>query len=131
MVFLMDNEEKLRLFKTRILESFRWEKDIVKPFSEFLGISEQEFEDILMDHLDMSSLESLHSTFESSLHEELMLKLHVDLKFFWFVDVLALISDEEATQLKVKLAKEIQYNHITYDEAVEEGKLEFLNMIRK
>ncbi|MDD5959692.1 MAG: DUF1959 family protein [Methanobrevibacter wolinii] len=127
----MTDESRLKLYKTRIIKSFRWQKDIINPLAEYLGISSDEFEDILMDNLDMSSLESLHSTFESSLHEELMLKLHIDLKFFWFVDVLALISEEEATQLKVKLAKEVQYGHMTYDEAVDEGKKEFLDMIRK
>ncbi|OWT33531.1 NiFe hydrogenase [Methanobrevibacter sp. 87.7] len=127
----MSDESRLRLYKTRIIKSFRWQKDIINPCAKYLGISNDEFEDILMDKLDMSSLESLHATYESSLHEELMLKLHVDLKFFWFVDVLNLISEEEATQLKVKLAKEVQYKHMTYDEAVEEGKKEFLDIIRK
>ena len=125
----MDNEEKMKLYKLRILRSFRWQKDIIIPLSKELGISSEEFEDILMNHLDMSSLNSLHSTYESSIPEVIMNKLEVDLKLFWYVDILELISKEEASDLKVQLSIKILDGY-DYNQALEEGKQLILEMIR-
>jgi energy-converting hydrogenase A subunit M len=117
----MNNDEKMKLYKLRILRSFKWHKDLVVPLSKELGISEEEFEDILMKHLDMSSLEALHSTYESAIPEEIMMRLHVDLKFIWYVDVLQLISDKQATDIKVKLLEEILHG-MEYEDALDEGR---------
>jgi energy-converting hydrogenase A subunit M len=74
-----------------------------------------------MKHLDMSSLEALHSTYESAIPEEIMMRLHVDLKFIWYVDVLQLISDKQATDIKVKLLEEILHG-MEYEDALDEGR---------
>ena len=125
----MDNEEKMKLYKLRILRSFKWQKDIVIPLSEELGISNEEFEDILMKHLDMSSLSSLHSTYESTMPDVIMKKLDIDLKLFYYVDILELISQEDAMDLKVHLSLKILDGY-DYDKALEEGKQSILEMIR-
>lgn len=125
----MDNEEKMKLYKLRILRSFRWQKDIVIPLSKELGISQEEFEDILMKHLDMSSLSSLHSTYESTMPEMIMNKLDIDLKLYWYVDILELISKEDATDLKVQLSLKVLDGY-DYNQALEDGKQLILEKIR-
>ena len=61
-----DDEELLHTMKMRIVKSYRWQEDIIKPFSKELDISEEELEEILIKRLDMSSLEAIHPRFESS-----------------------------------------------------------------
>ena len=59
------NESLMELMKGRILSSYRWQEDIIKPFSEEMDIAPETLEKILMRRLDMSSLEALHPRFES------------------------------------------------------------------
>ena len=60
------SESLMELMKGRILNSYRWQEDIIKPFSKEMGITPNELEKILMKRLDMSSLEALQPRFESS-----------------------------------------------------------------
>ena len=126
----MDEEkELLETMKLRILRSFRWREDVVIPLANELKITTEEFEKILMNYFDMSSLDALHSSFESAQHECLNKKLHSDLRLCWFCDVLGIITEEEATKIKLKLIKEI-INGSYYEKSLEDGKkqiLDFLN----
>ena len=53
----MDNEAKLNLMKKRVIGSFKWQEDIIIPFSKEFGCTTEDLEDLFMDLLDMSSLE--------------------------------------------------------------------------
>jgi len=77
-----NSESLLELMKKRILDSYRWQEDIIKPFSKEMGITPQELEKILMRRLDMSSLEALHPRFESSRYSCILDKIHSDLQLY-------------------------------------------------
>jgi len=125
----VDEDKKLlEKMKLRILRSFKWNEDIVTPLANDLEISNEEFENILMNHLDMSSLESLHPTFESAKPKCIAMKLHVDLKFCWLCDVMKLITIEEANRIKMNLVKEI-IDGKEYNNALEDGKKQVLNLL--
>ena len=70
----------MEILKRRILDSYRWQEDIIKPFSKEMNISTETFEMILMKRLDMSSLEALHPRWESSKYSCVMDKIHADLQ---------------------------------------------------
>ena len=100
------SESLMEIMKGRILDSYRWQEDIIKPFSKEMGITTEEFEKILMKRLDMSSLEALHPRFESSRYPCILDKIHSDLKICWLSDVMEILSPEEADAIKNKIAKE-------------------------
>lgn len=45
-----------------MIGSFKWQEDIIIPFSKEFGCTTEDLEDLFMDLLDMSSLEALHGT---------------------------------------------------------------------
>ncbi|MDR0913171.1 MAG: DUF1959 domain-containing protein [Methanobrevibacter sp.] len=123
-------EDLLRLMKLRVLRSFRWQKDIIEPLSNEFDIEKEEFENILMGHLDMSSLENLHATFESAQHSLLLDKLNYDLKLTWFHDVLDIISKEEKDKIKLDIIKEINDGK-KYDAALINGKKSLIELLKQ
>ena len=84
------------------MEVFKWQEDIIIPFSKEFGCTTEDLEDLFMDLLDMSSLEALHGTLESTNHKCLLENLDADLPFAWYVDVLELLSVEHLMNLKIK-----------------------------
>jgi len=125
----VDEDEKLlETMKLRILRSFRWREDVVNPLAKELEISNEIFEKILMNHLDMSSLEALHATLESAKPKCIFEKLHVDLRLCWLCDVMEIITIEEANRIKLSLVKEI-INGKNYDMALKDGKKQVLNLL--
>ena len=62
----MDDDAKLKLMQKRIIKSYAWQRDIVVPLSKDFDCTVDELEDVLFDLFDMSSLESLHATWESA-----------------------------------------------------------------
>lgn len=124
-----EDKELLELMKLRILRSFKWREDVVVPLSNELDISPDEFEKILMNHLDMSSLESLHPTFESAKPKCISERLHADLKLCWLCDVMKLIMDDEADLIKKKLVEEV-INGKKYDDVLDDGKKQILDLLR-
>lgn len=98
----MDNEAKLNLMKKRVIGSFKWQEDIIIPFSKEFGCTTEDLEDLFMDLLDMSSLEALHGTLEIANHKCLLERLDADLRLPWYVDVLELLSVEQVMNLKIK-----------------------------
>jgi len=125
----MEKDEKLKLLKLRVLRSYRWNKDIVTPLSQEFNISSEEFEDILMKHLDMSDLENLHATFEIANRDNLMRQLHVDLRLYLFCDILDFVSKEQSYEIESDLAHEIIRGK-DYDEVLNEGRMRILELIR-
>ena len=125
----MDDKELLETMKLRILRSFRWRKDVVVPLATELEITTEEFEKILMNHLDMSSLEALHSTFESAIPECLFERLHSELRLCWLSNVLEIITKEEANKIKINVVKDIT-NGKDYEEALEDGKKQILDVLQ-
>ena len=127
----MDEDEKLmEKIKLRILRSFRWSEDIVTPLASELGVSNEDIEKILMNHLDMSSLEALHATFESAKPRCIAEKLHTDLRLCWLCDVMEIITVEEADRIKMSLVKEIINNGKNYNEALDDGKKQILDLLQ-
>jgi len=124
------SESLMELMKGRILNSYRWQEDIIKPFSEEMGITSQELEKILMRRLDMSGLEALHPRFESSKYSCILDKIHSDLKICWLSDVMEIISKEEADAIKNKIAKEV-IKGISYEDAIADGKKELIEYLMR
>lgn len=125
-----EDKELLEKMQLRILRSFRWREDVVIPLATELEISTEELEKILMNHLDMSSLEALHPTFESARPICLSARLHSELRLCWLSDVLEIITEKEANEIKVKLVDEI-INGKDYEEALEDGKKQILDFLQQ
>ncbi|MCQ2976809.1 MAG: DUF1959 domain-containing protein [archaeon] len=125
----MNSDEKLKLLKQRVLHSFKWEEIISHPFAEEFGVSVEEFEDILMNHLDMSELENLLSTLETANHDKILRQLDLDLRIYWLGDVLKIISPKEYNPIKEKLAEDIK-NGRDYEECLQEGRDEIISILK-
>ena len=124
------SESLMELMKGRILSSYRWQEDIIKPFSKEMGITPHEFEKILMRRLDMSSLEALQPRFESSRYSCIIDKLHSDLQICWLSDVMGIISKEDADAIKDKIAKEV-IDGKSYEDAIADGKKELIEYLMR
>jgi energy-converting hydrogenase A subunit M len=124
------NQDSLKILKTRITRSFRWRKDVVIPLSKELEIPVDEFEEILINKLDMASLESMHATFESAKPEALMERLNCDLNLYWFVDVLKIITTEDYNNLKSRLMGKIAKDE-KYEEILKFAKKEVYQLLKK
>ena len=127
----MDEDDVLRIMKMRIVESYRWKLDIVKPISKELEISEEQLEEILIKRLDMASLEALHPRYESSKHYCIKEKLHSDLRLCWLCDVMNILTEEEAEKIKNKVASEILTKGKSYQEAMEDGRKDLLEYLMR
>ncbi len=129
-----DIEEKkeslMEIMKGRILSSYKWQEDIIKPISKEMGITTEEFEKILMKRLDMSSLEALHPRFESSRYSCILDKVHFDLKICWLSDVMEILSLEEADAIKNKIAKEVIEGK-SYEDAIIDGRKELIEFLMR
>jgi energy-converting hydrogenase A subunit M len=125
----MDDEQAvLELMKTRIIRSYRWREDIVKPLSEELEIDLDLFEQILINKLDMSSLEALHPRFESARPRCIKERVHADLQLCWLEDVMEIVSSQQSEYIKSKISQEV-IDGISYAEALEDGKKELLKIL--
>ena len=124
------HESLMELMKGRILGSYRWQEDIIKPFSKEMDISPETLEKILMRRLDMSSLEALHPRFESSKSICILDRVHFDLKICLFSDIMEIISPEEADAIKNKIAKEVIEGK-NYDDAIKDGKKELIEYLMR
>ena len=127
----MDEDDVLRIMKMRIVESYRWKLDIIKPISKELEISEEQLEEILIRRLDMASLEALHPRYESSKHYCIKEKLHSDLRLCWLCDVMNILTEEEAEKIKNKIASEILTKGKSYQEAMEDGRKDLLEYLMR
>lgn len=123
-------EELYRRMKRRIVKSFRWQKDLIIPFSTELKITPDELEEILMNRLDMSSLEALQPRFESAKYRCTKERIHSDLKLCWLADVMNLLTFDEAEDIKNKITSRIIDQHINYEEALEEGRKELVEYLK-
>lgn len=126
----MDDDVKLRILQKRIIKSYAWQRDIIVPLSNDFDCTTDELEEVFFDLLDLDSLEALHGTFESAQDICLYQKLNADLRLCWLIDTLELLPRESGRNLKMKLVKEIK-NGKSYEDAVEEGKLELFQLLKK
>ncbi len=125
-----DEELYLRM-KRRIIKSFRWQEDIIIPLSRELKIIPEELEEILMKRLDMSSLEALQPRFESSKFRCTKERIHSDLKLCWLSDVMNLLTLEEAEEIKNSIASKIVTENESYEKALEEGRKELVEYLKR
>jgi len=123
-------ESLMEIMKGRILDSYRWQEDIIKPFSKEMGITTEEFEKILMRRLDMSGLENLHARFEQSKYLCILDKVDSDLKICWLSDIMGIISKEDADAIKNKIAKEVIEGK-SYEDAIHDGRKELIEFLMR
>lgn len=124
------SESLMEIMKGRILNSYRWQEDIIKPFSKDMEISPETLEKILMKRLDMSSLEALHPRLESSKYLCIRDKIHSDLNICWLSEIMELISPEDADAIKNKIAKEVVEGK-SYEDAIADGKKELIEYLMR
>ena len=128
---LVERDESLmKLMKERILKSYRWQEDIILPFSKEMDISPEQLEAILIKRLDMSSLEALHPRFEQSKVRCIKDKIHADLKLCWLLDIMDIISLDEANAIKNKIVKEV-VEGTSYEDAMADGKKELIQFLMR
>lgn len=127
---LSQNESLMELLKGRILNSYRWQEDIIKPFSKDMGTTPEVLEKILMQRLDMSSLEALHPRFESSKYLCIRDKIHSDLNICWLSEIMEIVSPEDADAIKNKIAKEVVEGK-SYEDAIADGKKELIEYLMR
>lgn len=128
---LVEKDESLmKLMKGRILKSYRWQEDIIIPFSKEMDISPEQLEEVLMKRLDMSSLEALQPRFEQSKVRCIKDKIHADLKLCWLLDIMDILTPEEANAIKNKIANEVVEGKL-YEDAIQDGKKELLEFLMR
>jgi energy-converting hydrogenase A subunit M len=116
-----DDDKLLHTMKMRIVESYRWQVDIIKPFAQELDIPKEDLEEILMKRLDMSSLEAIHPRWESSKERCYKERIHADLRLCWLSDVMNLLDKDETDKITTKIAREILLENKPYKEALKDG----------
>lgn len=126
----MNDEERLEVMEERILHSFKWIKDITIPVADEFGITTDELEEIFMNSLDMSSLEALHSTFDSANYLALKEQFYIDLRLCWLSGTLELISPEDAEDIKTRLANAVYDEGRKYEDVLDEGREEILALLK-
>ena len=117
--------------KKRIINSYKWREDVIIPFSEELKIKPEELEEILMKRLDMSSLEALQPRFESSKPRCTKERIHSDLKLCWLCDVMNILTEDDAENIKNKIVFEVLDEGKSYEDALEDGKRELLEYLKR
>jgi len=122
----IEDEEVLITMKKRILESYKWRKDVVDPFARELEISTEELEEVLMKRLDMSSLEAIYPRFESSQLRCIKERIHADLRLCWLCEVMNILTKEESETIQNRIAYQVLKENIPYDKAIEEGRKDLL-----
>ncbi len=126
-----NDDELLLRMKKRIIKSYKWREDVIIPFSEDLKIKPEELEEILMKRLDMASLEALQPRFESSKPRCTKERIHSDLKLCWLCDVMNIITDEDAENIKNKIVFEVLREGKSYEDALEDGRRELLEYLKR
>lgn len=126
----MDDESRMKLMKQRIIRSYAWQRDIIIPLSQEFDCTVEELEELFYNLLDMSSLEALHSTFDSAEDICLSQRLHADLRLCWFSQTLELISVEDGNNLKERLVEEFK-NGKSYEEVLKLGRLELFQLLKE
>ena len=122
----IEDEEVLITMKKRILESYKWRKDVVDPFARELEISTEELEEVLMKRLDMSSLEAIYPRFESSQLRCIKERIHADLRLCWLCEVMNILTKVESETIQNRIAYQVLKENIPYDKAIEEGRKDLL-----
>ena len=127
----VNDKELLLRMKKIIIKSYTCHKDVIIPFSEELKISPEELEEILMKRLDMSSLEALQPRFESSKFRCTKERIHTDLRLCWLCDVINILTEDEAEEIKNKITFEVLKENKSYENALEDGKRELLEYLKR
>ena len=124
------DNDLLYQMKLREIESFKWQEDIIEPLSKEFNISVDEMNEIFIENLDMSQIDSLHATYQSALHDALHRKLYVDLHLQWFIDVLGIVTVEQGDKIRLPLAKKL-INGADYNEILQEGRNKLLFVLKE
>ncbi|WP_409200943.1 DUF1959 family protein [Methanobrevibacter sp. DSM 116169] len=125
----MDKNEKLKMMKNRILDSYAWKRDVIVPLSEDFNVTTEEIENVLFKDMDMSSLSNTFATYETATVKCLLKRLHIDLNLCWIEDTLNLISKKDSDNLKLNLVNEINAGK-EYNEVLKEGREKLFNFLK-
>ncbi|MDI3502355.1 MAG: energy-converting hydrogenase subunit [Archaeoglobi archaeon] len=120
---------ELEFMKRRILMSYRYQEDVVKPIAKFLGISPEELTEILIRRLDMAGLEALHPRMMQANRECLEKRIELELNLCTLSDFLSLLSFEEKEKIREEIGRMIDEGR-SYEEIIEEGKKMILKILR-
>jgi len=120
---------EIEIMKRRILMSYRYQEDVVKPLAEFFGISTEELIEILIKRLDMAGLEALHPRMIQAKRECLERKIELELNLCTISDFLSLISPEEKEKILKEIGRMIDEGR-SYEEIIREGKKLILEILR-
>lgn len=122
-------KDLLREMKSRELHSYKWQEDIIKPLASEFNVNVDIMNEVFLEKLDMSQIDALHATFESSKHEAIYRKLYVDLHLHWFIEVLNIINIDDANKIILPSAKKI-LNETSYEDGLTEARCELLELLR-
>ena len=122
-------DDKLNYMKNNIIQSFKWQKEVIIPTAKEFEVDKEEIEKFYMDNLDMGTLEALFGYIETSRELELAHRFHYDLRITFFCDALNFIDEESANKLKAKLANEVA-NGKKYEVALKEGREELYLLMK-
>lgn len=120
---------EIEIMKRRILMSYRYQEDVVKPLAEFFGISTEELIEILIKRLDMAGLEALHPRMIQAKRECLERKIEIELNLCTISDFLSLISPEEKEKILKEIGRMIDEGR-SYEGIIREGKKLILEILR-
>lgn len=120
---------ELEFMKRRILLSYRYQEDVVKPLAKFFGVSSEEFMEILIQRLDMAALEALHPRMMEAREECMKKKLELDLKLCVLSDFLSVLSREEKEKIMEEIDRMVEEGE-DYEKIFEEGKKKILEVLR-
>jgi len=120
---------ELEFMKRRILLSYRYQEDVVKPLAKFFGVSSEEFMEILIQRLDMAALEALHPRMMEARKECMKKKLELDLNLCVLSDFLSVLSQEEKEKILEEIERMVEEGE-DYGKIFEEGKKKILEVLR-
>ena len=123
-------DDRLNYMKKNIIQSFKWQEDVVKVTASEFGISNEEMSQFYMDNLSMGTLDALFGCFETSKELELVHRFHADLRITFFCDTLDFIDENQAENLKIKLASMVMEGK-SYEDALEVGRKELFSLMKE
>jgi energy-converting hydrogenase A subunit M len=130
-------DESLKKIKIWELESYYYQKDVVKPLAKILNLSIDDMTDLIANNLDMARIESSHSSVEQVKHFILEKHIDLDLGLDYFHN-LELLNDDQINLIKKEIMNELEISGILaikseskeYKELIEKGKEKILNILR-
>lgn len=124
------SDDKLNYMKKNIIQSFKWQKDVVIPTAQEFGISPEEISEFYMDNLSTGALEALYGCFDTAKELDLAHRFHADLRLTFYCDTLNFIDEDDVFNIKSELATKVM-NGKHYDDVLKEGRKKLFALMKK